>query len=192
MALRSLSRLLLVGTLLSLVACNSPRVRTDFDPGFDFGAIQRFEWLLGGGSDRAVAPEVSALDLQRFESAVQKLVVARGYEPQPPGDVVLRAGLASEEEYRSFVNNYGGFGYGYGYGPGYLGSARFGFGPAVMVSRRTRAIFYLDVLEPEAERLVWRGSATVPVSWFDQADPAERQRRIDELAAELLENFPPR
>ena len=187
---------ILLSSVLVATSCTSPSVRTDFDATFDFAAVRSFEWDLGGEEAASSAPHLSVLDLQRFESAVQALVVARGYAPNPPGDVVLRAGLTSEAEYRSFVTNVGvgryGYGYSYGhrYSPVYLGRSRFGFGPSVTVTQRTRATFYLDVFDSTDNELVWSGSASVPLSWVDLQDPAERQRRIDRVAAALLEEFP--
>jgi hypothetical protein len=48
----------------------------------------------------------------------------------------------------------------------------------------------LDMFDPAAKELVWKGQASKTLG--NEKDPAKRQKNIDKAMAKLLKNFPPK
>jgi hypothetical protein len=47
----------------------------------------------------------------------------------------------------------------------------------------------IDFLDPNSERLYWRGSGVSDV--FDEGDPEEREALVEQVVEAILEHFPP-
>src|SRR3569832_1854578 len=83
--MRTLARVLSAGLLLSLIACASTRVDTDYNKGYSFRSLRSFDWLphdMGDRSDHAAVD--SRLDAV-IKNALRKELMARFYRQQMMG-----------------------------------------------------------------------------------------------------------
>src|SRR3569833_716299 len=83
--MRTLARVLSAGLLLSLIACASTRVDTDYNKGYSFRSLRSFGWLphdMGDRSDHAAVD--SRLDTE-IKNALRKELMARFYRQQMMG-----------------------------------------------------------------------------------------------------------
>src|SRR3569832_1110018 len=83
--MRTLARVLSAGLLLSLIACASTRVDTDYNKGYSFRSLRSFGWLphdMGARSDHAAVD--SRLNA-KIKNALRKELMARFYRQQMMG-----------------------------------------------------------------------------------------------------------
>jgi hypothetical protein len=74
----------------------------------------------------------------------------------------------------------------YGGGAGW----RFGGGMTTATSSTINiGTLGVDIYDPAAKQLVWRGSATKTID--ERANPQKRQQNINKAVTKLLKNFPP-
>jgi len=165
-----------------IVGCGSGiTVSSDYDPGTDFSKLKTFRWLdvKKRGQDDPLSNQLIA---QRVRAAVEKALLAKGYQKLDSGEpdffVAAMAGLKE----RMNVTDWG-----YSYGP-YWGP--YPYGRNIDVSYYTEASLFIDVVDNEKDQLLWRGVGTGVVRRAEQS-PAEAQERMDNAVAEILYDFPP-
>jgi hypothetical protein len=178
--------------VLSL-ACESVRVRTDYDAAIDFAPLQTYAWLDPplreasrdeGGQSGDPFTQNTLID-KRVRDEVEAWLAGHGYRPAAEGeepDFLVRYELVSREVTRDspvFVT--GGFGrYGYGYGGGsgigYSGSTTYQEGTLI-----------LDVIDPATQQIAWRGWGT-----SQARDPQMSPERLHKTVAAILVRFPPK
>jgi hypothetical protein len=158
-------------------------VGTDYDPEADFAALRTYAWL--PDHDRMVGERriYDTLLDRRVRNAVDRELAARGYSTAAADVadfyVVYHAGIETKIDVRS-VNS------ALGYGEGLWGRD---IGPGADVREYEQGTLLLDILRRDGRQLLWRGSASDPVS--DTDDPEKRTRRIDEAVGLMLDRFPP-
>lgn len=181
MTSRWLAPLCLVAVILVLGSCSTLSITSDWDPDVDFSGYRTFTWLEpaeGSHSDRL--PE--HLDI-RLRRVVEEVLIDRGFEPArvfPEADLALTYYVGIRKELRVDLvgtTYYGG--YSYGYWPAAAVST------ARMSEYRTGSIV-LDVVDRKSQQLVWRG---VVEGEFQYDNPPGE--RIEKVARQLLESFPP-
>jgi len=177
--------------VLSL-ACQSVRVRTDYDDAIDFAPLQTYAWLDPplreasrdeGGQSGDPFTQNTLVD-KRVRDEVGTWLAAHGYRAAAEGeepDFLVRYELVSREVTRDspvFVT--GGFGhYGYGHGGtgiGYSGSTTYQEGTLI-----------LDVIDPATQQIAWRGWGTAQMR-----DPQMSPERLRKTVAAILARFPPK
>ncbi len=182
-------RISCVGTLLGLSAilagCSSLNVNTDFDPTAisRVGSFQSYAWLPhpAGGDTRANNSLVEGRLMRAVDAALQ----AKGYrlvQSNPDFLVGWHAGLEDRVDVQR-INSY----YGYRW-------SRWGRGGGVWtsdtyVTEYTQGTLILDIVDADANELVWRGAGEGKVNL--DSTPQERERRIQEAVDKILEDFPP-
>lgn len=158
-------------------------VRYNFSADTDFSKYKTFKWVQIKGADqldqildeqikRAVDDELAKKGLTRTDAETADLFV--GYQ----------VSLGQEKAITTFDNGWGygpGWGRGYGYGGG-------GFSTST-TSTITVGQLDLDVYDPAAKKLVWRGRATKTLDV--KAKPEKRQQNLRKGVEKLLKNFPP-
>jgi hypothetical protein len=176
-------RSLLVLALLALTGCATRiAVSSDHDPAFDFSGYQRFEWLAEKqqltGDVRLDNPTLH----QRIRSAIERELERRGYrKAESGGDFGVGYHLSLTQRHDvSTVQRH------YGYGPEWQGRS----GPTeTVVTEWQEGTLVIDVVDWEADRLVWRGQAIGRVQ--ESLTPVEREQRVIEAVQEMLAGFPP-
>lgn len=164
---------------LSLAGCAvAPPVAVDYDTQADFSRLHSYYLL-----DPLASGPVSPLEIKRARQAADSLLHMRFQPAASAGDAdfLVRLQLLAVDKvavYDDSLALYGGYGY-------------WGFGWRVPLEMHPyrESTLVLDVLSPDREPL-WR--ASTPSAAEGLADPAQRQQRLQEELALLLNRFPPR
>jgi hypothetical protein len=152
-------------------------VSVNYEPGTDFFKYTTYRWVEIEGAEK---PD-SIVDGQ-IRQAVEKALAAKGLK-KVEGDgatlfVAYQLALTQERQ----VNAYTSGGYGYGW--------RAGGGMATTTATTTTitiGTIALDMYDPGAKELVWRGAATKTVD--TKAKPEKRQKNLDKAMNKLLKDF---
>ena len=189
-----LALLALAGAAALSLACATVRVSTDYDDSVDFTSLETYAWLdppmreasrEEGGQSGDPFTQNTLVD-KRVRDEVDGWLAAHGYRQarsaDEPIDFLVRWDLVSQQvtgDSPVFVT--GGFGrYGYGYGVG----SGIGYSPPNTYQEGT---LILDVIAPESQQLLWRGSGT-----SQARDPHMKPERLRKSVNAILERFPPR
>ena len=188
-----LAPLVIAAAAVTALACAEVRVKTDFDDGVDFAPLKTFAWIDPPLREEARDDGPSGADPfthntlidKRVRHEVETWLTGHGYRAAAAGetpDFLVRYELVSREVERDspvFVTGgYGRYGYGYGSGVGY------GYSHATTYQEGT---LILDVIDPDSERITWRGWGTSQARDL-QIEP----ERLRKTVAAILQRFPPR
>jgi hypothetical protein len=173
---------------LSLIAiCGFAQdVRYNFAAGEDFSKYKTYKWVKIKG-----AQEVNQLAEQQLKAAVDSELIKKGLEPTDAESAHLyigyQAAVGQEKQYTSFSSDWG---YGAGWRGGWYGG---GMGSS-MTTGETSTIYVgqigLDMYDPAAKKLVWRGTASKTID--TKAKPDKQQKNLQKAMAKLLKNYPPK
>jgi hypothetical protein len=167
-----------IGVLaIGLGSAHAQDVAVNYQPGTDFFKYTTYRWVEIQGVEK---PD-NIVDGQ-IRQAVEKALAAKGLT-KVEGDaatlfVAYQLALTQERQ----VNAYTSGGYGYGW--------RAGGGMATTTATTTTitiGTIALDMYDPEAKELVWRGTATKTVD--AKAKPEKRQKNLDKAMTKLLKDF---
>ena len=178
-------RLLLLGLMLGLAACETTSVSRDYDTTRDFSRYQTWSWAQPAFEYRPDDPRIkSDLTEQRISDAVADQFDQRGLRQAQggnPGDVKIRTYLIVDQR-QDQVTTYTG-----GYWGGY-------WGPPPMAESRTVtykvATIQVDLLDGKDGKLVWRGSGE-QIMRSSSPTPAEREAAIRETVQKIIAQYPP-
>lgn len=184
-------RLLLLGLVLSLAACETISVNRDYDKSRDFAAYRTWTWAQPPFEYKPDDPRIkSDITEQRIRDAVASQLDQRGLHPAASGsaaDLKARAYLIVDQRQDQYTSSYGGW---YGWGGGCCG----GYWGAPYVESRTVyynvATIQIDLLDGKDGKLVWRGSGAKTV-YKTSPNPAEREAEIREAVQKVLAQYPP-
>ena len=120
----------------------------------------------------------------RVKRAVDSVLTARGFSEGGTPDFMVgwHASIEGKMDVNT-VNNYYGYGWGRWYGPGYPGYS------STTVREYDEGTIIIDMVDARAKELAWRGRGRGEIR--PELDPAERERRITDAIAQILETFPP-
>lgn len=155
---------MLAGILL--FGCSPISVRSDYDRSFDFSGLNTYRWMAERGQRQQAA---GSLVGRRIERAVNQTMAAKGYNQRESGRVDFL--IASHTASRNVVD-----------------VDRYGYrGRRVSVHSYKEGTIILDIVDPGAQELVWRGWASGAVGRGDNAEA-----HITTAVEKILEKFPPR
>ncbi len=182
-------------SMLLLVACSNFTVDSDYTPDTDFESFNSYSWY------SATLRDPKSLDFlggdifdQRVRYNIDQQLQAKGFVLKSDGAVDFKVNYDVLTEDRQDIrtyNTYGGMAPGFGYYGGY-GYGGMGMG---MGTSQTQVINYkqgqliIDIILPENEILVWRGTAEGRIPKNEK--PEQRKKGTQELIAKILANFPP-
>jgi Domain of unknown function (DUF4136) len=178
MQLKTRSRSIQLGLALGVAlfvsgAALAQDVKYNFMPGTDFSKYHTYKWVTenNGHPDQIVD--------QQIKQAIDQQLAAKGLTKTDGGDADLFVGYQVSVDNEKQWNAYGG-------GMGW----RMGGGMATATSSTIQVgTLVLDIYDPAAKALVWRGQATKTLN--PSKDPQKNQDRINKAMAKLLKNFPP-
>jgi hypothetical protein len=181
--MKTLTSIFISALILMFIGCSSVNVTTDHDPEIDFSKYKTYLWYAGEmpADDRLSA---NPLVKKRVASSVEKVLESKGFTKGADGkaDLVVIIQAGSKEKVQ--VTSYGHGGYGYGrYGRGWGGYG----GTDVYYYDETTLI--IDLIDTDLKELVWRGAGTGTVKEY--SDQQEMQEAIDEVVANIMNDFPP-
>ncbi len=169
----------LLGLLSVSAAVMAQEVTYNFDQSADFSKFKTYTWV---PIKDAMQPD-QLID-QQIKAAIDAELAKKGLS-KTDGDkadlfIGYQLALGQEKQLNSY--NTGGGGWGYG--------ARWGGG---MTTTTTSTIhigtLVLDMYDPAAKQLVWRGQASKTID--ANAKPDKRQKNLAKAMAKLLKNYPP-
>ena len=190
MVARSLLAIAAVSLSMAFIltaGCASPlKVNSDYDPGADFASLKTWSWVAD-----ETRVEGNTLLKDRVSSAVERTLSARGYRQVPSSPdfrVAFTFATQQQLDVRSTPNS--GVYYGRGY-RGRRGGVYTGWSGSTTVDVRqyTEGTLIIDILEPNGERLFWRGTGTTRLR--EEKDPQKRIQKINEGVEKILAQFPP-
>jgi hypothetical protein len=179
-----MNRILKTG-LLTLVcislAATAQDVNYNYDQSADFAKFKIFKWVEIKGS---VHPD--QLADQQIKSAFETELAKKGLSKTDSDQANLYIGyqLAIGQEKQINAYNTGGAGWGYG--------ARWGGGTSMSTATTSTiniGTLVLDMYDPVAKQLVWRGTASKTLD--ANAKPEKRQKNLAKAAQKMLKNYPP-
>lgn len=148
---------------VGLFGCSEPiTVSTDYDKGADFASFKTYEWAPRKGGE----PETQSLTDQRIRNAVDAELQEKGMTKAASiesADVLMGYHLTAQNKVQV---------YDYGYG--------WGWGRNIDVSSYTEGTLFVDMIDPEAQQLVWRGIASAAVSQHSN-DESLVNRAVDQM-----------
>lgn len=162
-----------------ITGCSSISVTSDYDPGADFISYNTFSIYDGVIKDSQLesAPLVKKRVLEAITNEMQKKGLTLTDSANAALTIFAQAGTAEKMNVTD---------YGYGYG-GWWGS--YPYGRDIDVSYYTEASVIIDLVDNAKDEMIWRGIGTGVVQ--QSGTPEERQQRIDEAIAKILDQYPP-
>jgi hypothetical protein len=152
-------------------------VSVNYVPGTDFSKYKSYKWVQIQGAEK---PD-QIIDSQ-ITLAIDKALAAGGLAKVTgdKADLYVAYQIAYTKEQQWTTYNVGGP-YAWRYGGGMSTSAS---------STIPIGTVALDMFDPTAKELVWKGKASKTLS--NEKDPVKRQKNIDKAMAKLLKDFPPK
>ncbi|HEX5055172.1 MAG TPA: DUF4136 domain-containing protein [Gammaproteobacteria bacterium] len=184
--MRTLARILLLSLLAA--GCGGVKVRQDYDPGADLGALRNFNWQSAAqkptGNELADSPLLNS----RIRAAVERELLAKGHRKVDRNPDYLLTYSYSIQDKPEYDSHDARVGVGVG-GGSHGGFGSVGVGINLGDGNREQATLVIDMLEPAGGDLLWRGVARQSVAW--NSDPEESSARINKAVAAILAQFPP-
>ncbi|WP_372798933.1 DUF4136 domain-containing protein [Pontiella sp.] len=178
----------LAGAGLLLSGCSSVLVERDYDAAFNFQTLETYAWKHAVQPETGVPRIDNDLNDRRIRQAVDDTLRAKGFtlaENPAAADFHVEYFM----EFRQRIESSGGsvsLGIG-SYSGGRAGSL--GWSTGANVSDYEEAQLTIDILEPNADRTIWRGRGLRRAS--SSADPAKLTSRTQEVVSRILKKFPP-
>ena len=152
-------------------------VTVNYVPGTDFSKYKTYKWVEIQGAEK---PD-QIIDTQ-IKQAIDKALAAGGLT-KATGDkadlyVAYQIAYTKEQQWNTYSVG-GPYAWRYGGGMGTATSSTIAIGTVA-----------LDMFDPAAKELVWKGRASKTLS--NEKNPEKRQKNIDKAMAKLLKDFPPK
>ena len=155
-------------------------IRYNFDKNADFSKFKTYKWV-----PIKDAQKLSDLVDKQIKDALDTELAKKGLTKVDGDDANLyigyQAAVGTEKQFTSFNS-------GWGYGPGWYGG-----GGMSTTTGQTSTIYIgqlaVDMYDPAAKDLVWRGTASKTID--PKAKPDKQQKNLAKAVAKLLKNYPP-
>ena len=165
-----------------LAACaSSPDITVDYSPEFQSKDVSSYYLV--------PRKDYGNLSDQRIVASINSQLELRGLvaTPKDQAEVWISYHVVTQDRTQvitfNSMNSYGGFGYGYGrhYGGGW------GTAPVVSVRQYTNGTLLIDLINPETNKTVWRGTGTANISTKRTSD--EKVALVDSYVAAIIEKM---
>jgi hypothetical protein len=182
---RALFRILLLSLLAA--GCGGVKVRQDYDPAADLGALHSFSWQSATqkptGNELADSPLLNS----RIRAAVERELSAKGHRKvDRDPDYLLAYSYTIQDKPGNNPDTRVGVGVG---GGSHGGFGSVGVGVSLGEPDRQQATLIIDMINPSGGDLLWRGVAQQSLVW--SSDPEENSAGINKTVAAILAQFPP-
>jgi len=169
---------LAIVAIAAAAACSTLSTTADYDPKTDFTKFKTFAWH----DDQSIKDPLVA---RRVQSAIETTLAAKGMtrnDANPDLWVAVHGRLSEQTQIRTYDT---GWGYGYGWR---------GYGGMGMTTSTVEQIpvgtLIVDLVDAQKKELVWRGTGSDTLN--PQRSPEEREKKLQEAIAKMLENYPPK
>jgi hypothetical protein len=177
-----MNRMMTIGFLTLIcfsLALTAQDVSYNYDQAADFSKFKSFKWVEIKGSTHP-----DQLADQQIRSALETEMAKKGLSKtdSDQANLYIAYQLAIGQEKQINAYNTGGAGWGYG--------ARWGGGMSTATTSTINVgTLVLDMYDPGAKQLVWRGTASKTLD--ATAKPEKRQKTLAKVAQKMLKNYPP-
>lgn len=173
--------------MLVLMLCSAvtgyaaPAVNFDYDTAADFAALKTFDWMPATGN--AAGDE---LLVKKIRNTVDAQLQAKGCIKATENPDFL---IGMELSGKTITGGSTGVGVSVGIPVGRAGRLSVGGGKS-RASEKKEGTLVMDFVDAKTKSLVWRATFTDAVN--PSATPEQKQKKIDEVIAEMLAQFPPK
>ena len=144
--------------LASLAGCSSSgTLRSDYDPGADFGAFQTWNFIEDAGPDYA---GYESMFTRYMLEAITIEMEKRGYVKSDNPDLLVNFNAYIQDKTKVTTTSAPMAGGYYGYRGGHYGAwGGYGYGTETRVSQYTEGTFNIDIIDANRHQLVWEAVA---------------------------------
>ena len=172
---------LAIGLAVAGCATSPLTMDVDYDTAKDFAAQKTFAWMPATGN--AVANE---LLVKRIRSSVDQQLQAKGRTPAADNpNFLIAMNLSGKTAYGGST----GVGVSVGIPVGRAGRVSVGGGKSKPIET-TEGTLVLQFVDAKTKELFWKAIASGTVE--PGLSPAEQQKRVDDVIAQMLAQFPPK
>lgn len=189
--MKRIASLLLVS--LTLAACSTITVTTDYALEQNFGSFHSYAWHPDG------VRNTRSLDLMggdifdtRIRRIINETLAQKGMIKSDTPDFYVNYSVVTEDRVSiNSYNTYGGYGpgwgyYGYGWGP----YGAWGVGSThTSVSYYTQGQVVIDIIDAASNKLVWRSTADSRLD--EKGSPEKKTEDLRKAVDKMFANFPP-
>ena len=175
-------RFALTLAIVAFSSCSTVTVRTDHDPGTNFGRYRTYAFGPPSGNVLALSPSIRG----QIESSLAQGLAARGLRRSARPDFYVAYHVTTREEISvQTFHDWGRWGHG---GPHWSSYSLWRGAPITTsyVHRSTVGTLVVDFVDARTDRAFWRGVATATVR-----GARSNQQNIVDAVRRMLENFPP-
>jgi len=158
----------------------APAVTSDYDTAADFAALKTFDWMPATGN--AAGDE---LLVKKIRNTVDAQLQAKGRSKAADNPDFL---IGMELSGQTISGGSVGVGMSVGIPVGRMGSLSVGGGKSKSRDKKEGTLV-MDFVDAKTKSLVWRATVTEAVD--PSATPEQKQKKIDEVIAAMLAQFPP-
>jgi hypothetical protein len=177
--MKTLQSLCILILIVAATGCSTVYdVQYDYDKKAVFTDLKTYDWM--------AAPQktdIDSLTMSRIQKAVETELQAKGLSrssSDPDFLIAEHIGREDKVSVRSWGYDYGPYG---GYWGGYWGTG------GVSTFEYEEGTLILDFVDPQTNKLIWRGSAKAEIDTVRTVE--ERETLINESVQKILKNFPP-
>lgn len=172
---------------LTVTGCATIQVSQDYDPATDLSGLRTFDWVSAKQPREGDLRIDNPLQDQRIRKAVDRVLTEKGFHRTDAPDATFK--VRYQYLVRDRVDG-GGGGVQFGIGSfGSRGGIAIGTGTGTPLRTVAEASLVIDILDPSARTLLWRGTGTWKPGNYD--DPTAAEAAIDAVVAKILAPFPP-
>jgi len=195
--MKSFRLMLTILGVAALAGCATVAVNSDYDPGTDFSNLKTYQWA-SQGPQKTGDPRVDDNSLLhiRIKTAVDSELALKGFQKRitaaPDFVVNYHVSAKDKTDVQSFGPTHYGSGYYGGYrraGGGFPGSHSVYGSGTVTTFHYTEGTLLIDIIDPKAKKLLWRGTGTKVVD--PNATSEQKTATVKDAVAKILAKFPP-
>ena len=173
-----------------LSGCSSVSVKRDYDESFDFSALKTYAWKHDVQPETGVPRIDNDLNDRRIRAAVNEDLQAKGF--------ILADDKAAAHfhveyfmEFQQRIDSTGGtVSFGVGRSVGSSTGAGLGWSSGGTISDYEEAQLTIDIIDPAAERTIWRGRGKRRSS--SSSNPEKITKQTRDAVTRILKKFPPK
>jgi Domain of unknown function (DUF4136) len=181
--MRRLFPVILIAAALLPAHAVAQKVRVDYEHQNDFTKYKTYKWV-----KMKESPDVNQIVDQRITAALDAEMTKEGLtksESNPDLFIGYQAVLTQQQQLTTFTNG-GGPAWGYGGGWGYgWGASSISTTTSSTVNNGTLVV---DLMDPQQQKLVFRGIATDTLS----DKPEKNAKKIQKAVTKIFEKYPPK
>lgn len=189
--MKYLRQLALLSIMVSLLACSTITITTDYALEQDFDGYRSYQWH-PDGIDKTASLDLMGGDIftTRVKRLIEQTIADKGLVKSDTPDFYVNYSVVTEDRVSiNTYNTYGGYGPGWGY-YGYGGYGGWGGGTTqTSISYYTQGMVIVDIVDVASNKLVWRSTADSRVE--KNSTPQQKEQDLRKSFVKMFENFPP-